>query len=72
MRSRTIPSPVGETGWYLADMLGRAFVGAPQINEGNMELQVWTKSTIPSGAQKAGTIILNQDFQSQFKKLWGK
>lgn len=68
----TIPSPVGETGWYLADMLGRAFVGAPQINEGNMELQVWTKSNIPAGAQKAGTIILNPNFMSQFKQLWGK
>jgi ABC-type sugar transport system substrate-binding protein len=68
----TIPSPVGETGWYLADMLSRAFVGEPQINEGNMELQVWTKGTIPPGSTKAGTIIFNPDFMSQFKKLWGK
>jgi ribose transport system substrate-binding protein len=68
----TIPSPVGETGWYEADMLARAFAGAPQVNEGNMELQVWTKDNIPSNATKSGTIILNPNFQAQFKKLWGK
>ncbi len=68
----TIPSPIGETGWYLADMLGRAFAGTPQVPEGNMELQVWTKDNIPAGSTKAGTIILNPNFMTQFKKLWGK
>ncbi len=68
----TIPSPVGESGWYLADMLARSFAGVPQISEGNEELQVWTKANIPAGSQKAGTIILNPSFMAQFKKLWGK
>jgi ribose transport system substrate-binding protein len=68
----TIPSPVGETGWYEADMIARAFAGTPQVNEGNMELQVWTKDNIPAGATKSGTIVLNPNFMTQFKKLWGK
>ena len=68
----TIPASTGEFGWYEADILARAFAGAPQVSEATAEVQIWTKANIPSDYSSMGDqLALNPNYESQFKKLWG-
>ena len=68
----TIPASTGEFGWYEADILARAFAGAPQVNEATAEEQIWTKRNIPKNYSSQGDqLALNPNYQSEFKKLWG-
>jgi ribose transport system substrate-binding protein len=65
----TIPAATKEFGWYLADILGRAFVGAKQPDVSSLEVTLWTKDNLPSTED---VVALNPNYESQFKKLWGK
>jgi ABC-type sugar transport system substrate-binding protein len=65
----SVPAATKEFGWYEADILARAFVGADQPDVSELEATIWTKDNLPSTTD---VVALNPNFEDQFKKLWGK
>lgn len=66
----TIPASTAVLGWYQMDILARYYAGAPQVNESETEVQLWTAENIPKSG--LNEVALNPHYQEQFKKLWGK
>jgi hypothetical protein len=64
-----IPAATKEFGWYQADILARAFAGVPQLDLSKVEATIWTKENLPSTTD---VVALNPNFETEFKKLWGK
>lgn len=64
-----IPAATKEFGWYQADILARAFAGVPQLDLSKVEATIWTKANLPSTTD---VVALNPNFETEFKKLWGK
>jgi len=78
-RTATVPADFAVAGWAAADALARVFTGKPEDAQTESpkpaEPVIWSKEygnvpTLPPDTKFLPALV--KDYQSQFKKLWGK
>ena len=73
-RTASVPTMQREGGWYLADAFSRIFTGQQVVPAGvdDIPWTIWAEDVpggVPSSTKNPSFV---QDYQEQFKQLWGK